>query len=70
MGAEIEIIINGLTEKVPKNATISLLIALFEENDAHLIVERNGQFVYPQKYSSTIVSEGDRIEFINPSFGG
>lgn len=70
MGREIEIIVNGFKEKVPENATISFLIARFEENDVHLIVERNGRFVYSQRYSSTTVSEGDRVEFINPSFGG
>lgn len=70
MGREIEIIVNGFKEKVPENATISFLIARFEEDDVHLIVERNGRFVYPQSYSSITVSEGDRVEFINPNFGG
>ena len=67
---EIEITINGLKEKVPEKSTISQLIAYFKEEDVHLIVEHNGQFVYPQKYTTTIVSDGDRIEFINPNFGG
>ena len=70
MDKEIEITVNGLKEKVPEDATISLLIAHFEESDVHMIVEHNGRFVYPQKYASTAVSEGDRIEFINPDFGG
>ena len=70
MNKEIEITVNGLKEKVPEDATISLLIAHFEESDEHMIVEQNGRFVYPQKYASTTVAEGDRIEFINPDFGG
>jgi thiamine biosynthesis protein ThiS len=70
MNEEINISVNGLKEKVPANVTISYLIAYFEEDDVHLIVEHNGQFLYPQKYATTVVMNGDIIEFINPNFGG
>ena len=70
MNGKIQIIVNGLEERVLENSTISNLIELFKEDDAHLIVEYNGQFLYPQKYATTIVVDGDRIEFINPNFGG
>jgi len=43
---------------------------LFGEEDAVLIVEHNGRFVPKDKYATTVVAEGDRIEFINPAFGG
>jgi len=33
-------------------------------------VEHNNQFVFVQEYASRTVSRGDRIEFINPNFGG
>ena len=70
MKKRIEIIVNGLQEKVPENTTISHLIDLFEESDVHLIVEHNGHFLFPQQYDSTKVAEGDRVEFIHPGFGG
>ena len=70
MNRAIRIILNGFPEKVPENITISDLINRFEENDGDLIVEHNGRFVYPQKYSTVVASEGDRFEFINPNFGG
>lgn len=70
MAQEIEIIVNGLKESVPENSTMSDLIAHFNEDDVHLIVERNGQFVYPKQYTTTKVLQGDRIEFIDPNFGG
>jgi len=70
MSREIRIIVNGFKEEVTENSTISQLITRFKEDDAHLIVEHNGRFVYPQKYAMTKVVEGDRIEFINPNFGG
>jgi len=65
---EIWITVNGLKEKVLENSTVSFLISHFGEDDALLIVEHNCQFVYPQQYSTTVVSEGDRIELINPFF--
>jgi thiamine biosynthesis protein ThiS len=70
MNEEIHISVNGLKETVPANVTISYLIEHFEEDDVHLIVEYNGQFLYPQKYATTVVQNGDIIEFINPNFGG
>jgi thiamine biosynthesis protein ThiS len=72
MGADqqIEIILNGTRERIPVNSTIAKLIEDFKEEDVHLIVEHNGRFVYPQRYTTTLVSNGDRIEFVNPNFGG
>ncbi len=70
MNEHIEIIVNGFRESVPKNASVSTLILYFKESDNDLIVEHNGRFVYPQKYSDIFLTEGDRIEFINPNFGG
>ena len=70
MGKKTELIINGFKEEVPENATLSELIRLFMEGDVDLIVELNGQFVYPRHYGELRVKPGDRIEFINPNFGG
>ncbi len=67
---EIWITVNGLKEKVPENSTVSFLISHFGEDAAPLIVEHNGRFVFSQQYPTTVVSEGDRIELINPAFGG
>jgi thiamine biosynthesis protein ThiS len=66
----IEITLNGHRESIAERTTLSQLIAQFDEGDMHLIVEQNGRFVYPQDYDTTIVCHGDRIEFINPNFGG
>ena len=70
MDKKIQIIVNGLEERVPANSTVSNLIELFKEDDAHLIVEYNGQFLYPKQYDTTFVLDRDRLEFINPNFGG
>jgi thiamine biosynthesis protein ThiS len=70
MEATIEITLSGHKETVSQGTSLSQLIAQFDEGDTHLIVEHNGRFVYPQDYDTTVVRPGDRIEFINPNFGG
>ena len=70
MGRTIHITMNGMTEEVPENATIEFLIKRFQEADPALIVEHNGRYVYASQYSTTRVSQDDRVEFIHPDFGG
>jgi len=67
---QIEITLNGLKERVPEGTTIAGLIEMSGEEDKHLVVERNNRFIHSQAYHTTLISEGDRIEFINPDFGG
>ncbi len=70
MPAEIEIELNGFSERIPAGCSLAQLIQSHGDGDVHLIVEVNGRFVYPRDYSGKILSDGDRIEFINPNFGG
>jgi thiamine biosynthesis protein ThiS len=70
MPPQIEIILNGLKERVSEGTTIARLMEMSGEKDKHLVVERNNRFVHSQAYQTTPLSEGDRIEFINPDFGG
>lgn len=70
MKGPIRIIVNGMEEEVPEGATLSFLIEHFQEKDPALIVEHNGRFIFPKDYSTTTVSPNDRVEFINPDFGG
>jgi thiamine biosynthesis protein ThiS len=70
MELKIEIIVNGDRELVPEHSTVTSLIEHFEEGDTHLLVQQNGRCVYPQEYTATVVTPGDRIEFIHPAFGG
>lgn len=66
----VNIILNGFEEPIPRGSTIDDLIRRFGEGDVDLIVERNGRFVYPQRYGEIVAEKGDRVEFINPNFGG
>lgn len=70
METRIEIIVNGMKEKFKTGTTVADVILHVGENDKGLIVERNNRFVHPHAYASTTLYDGDRIELINPDFGG
>lgn len=65
-----KIIVNGLEEVADSRTTVARLVELHGDGDAHLIVERNGRFVYPQAYAETRVEPGDELELVHPDFGG
>jgi thiamine biosynthesis protein ThiS len=67
---DISIMVNDFPERVPIHSSLEALIEHFGEADPDLIVELNGRFVYARAYASTIIRKGDRLEFINPNFGG
>lgn len=66
----IQVILNGFGEAISKDTTIAQLIEHRGEYDVGLIVELNNKFIFPQDYGKTVVKEGDKLEFINPDFGG
>ncbi|MDD3847550.1 MAG: sulfur carrier protein ThiS [Syntrophorhabdaceae bacterium] len=65
-----EILYNGVWEEVLADTTVSDLVIKANEKDSGLIVEVNNRFIFPGDYGKTSLSEGDRVEFINPDFGG
>ncbi|MBA4390024.1 MAG: thiamine biosynthesis protein ThiS [Syntrophus sp. (in: bacteria)] len=66
----IHVILNGFGEAIHRDTTIAQLVERREEYDVGLIVELNNKFIFPQDYGKTVVKEGDKLEFINPDFGG
>jgi len=68
---ELKIIFNGFPEEVEGcTITVQDLLDHTRENDAAVIVEINGRFVFRKDFKATTLNEGDRVEFIHPSFGG
>ncbi|MFH0821279.1 MAG: sulfur carrier protein ThiS [Pseudomonadota bacterium] len=62
---------NGFTEECDENAmTVQELLEKVQEDDPAVIVEVNGRYVYRKDFNSLVVTDGDRVEFIHPSFGG
>jgi len=70
MKETIEITVNGTIEIVPSGISIADLIQRFGEEDPNVIVEHSSQCGFVQEYASRTGSRVDRIEFINPNFGG
>jgi thiamine biosynthesis protein ThiS len=66
----VRIFINDFEEEVHNGCTVAEAIERWQENDVNLIVELNHRFVEPGRYGSTRLREGDRLELINPAFGG
>ncbi len=64
------IMVNGFREEIREGATVMEAIRRWEEEGPHLIVELNHRFVHPGAYAATPLKEGDRLELINPAFGG
>jgi thiamine biosynthesis protein ThiS len=64
-------IFNGFPEDfVGCELTVQDLLDRSEEDDPAVIVEINGRFVYRNDFKTLTIKEGDRVEFIHPSFGG
>jgi thiamine biosynthesis protein ThiS len=68
---ELKFIFNGFPEEVEGcNLTVQELLDRTQEDDPAVIVEINGRFVYRKDFSALTIKDGDRVEFIHPSFGG
>jgi sulfur carrier protein len=64
-------IFNGFAEDcVGPELTVQDLLDRSEEDDPAVIVEINGRFVYRKDFKTVTIKDGDRVEFIHPSFGG
>jgi thiamine biosynthesis protein ThiS len=67
----LKFIFNGFPEEVEGcNLTVQELLDRSQEDDPAVIVEINGRFVYRKEFSTLTIQDGDRVEFIHPSFGG
>ena len=64
------IIFNGLPHTLPDGTTVADLIDMMDEHDLNLIVEVNHKYIFARNYATTVLKDADRVEFINPDFGG
>lgn len=64
-------VLNGFPEEIAESAiSIQELLDRNNEDDPAVIVEVNGRFIHRKDFRTTFIEEGDRVEFIHPSFGG
>lgn len=66
-----KITFNGFVEEVAgSELTVQDLLDKANEDDPAVIVEVNGRFIYRKDFKEHKIHDGDRVEFIHPSFGG
>ena len=64
-------ILNGFPEDIVGcELTVQDLLDRSKEDNLAVIVEVNGRFVYRKDFKTLTIKEGDRVDFIHPSFGG
>lgn len=67
----VKFLFNGFPEELEVcELSIRDLLDRAAEHDPAVIVELNGRFVYRKDFESVKIREGNRVEFIHPSFGG
>lgn len=67
----VKFVFNGFPEELEgSELSVQELLDKTQEDDPAVIVEVNGRFVYRKDFHSVKIREGDRVEFIHPSFGG
>lgn len=62
--------INGNTREFDENLSVAQLIAHLRVSTRGLIVEINGSVIGLNTYDNTVLSDGDRVEFIRFVGGG
>ena len=62
--------VNGEEVRLPRGASISLLLDRLEVSTPRVAVERNREIVPKAAYSSTFVQEGDVFEVVEFVGGG
>lgn len=65
------IVFNGFPEEFDESSlTVRQLLDRTQEDDPAVIVEINGRYVHRTDFEDRVIQDGDRVEFIHPSFGG
>ena len=67
---DLSIRVNGAEVRLPRGASISLLLDRLEVSTPRVAVERNRDIVPKAAYSSTFVQEGDVFEVVEFVGGG
>ena len=69
--SNLKFVFNGFPDEFAGcGLTVQELLDRTQEDDPAVIVEINGRFVFRREFKTRSIAEGDRVEFIHPSFGG
>ena len=65
-----KLVVNGDQRELDPAITVAQLLLLDNEPVNQVLVAVNGVFVPPSRHATTRFADGDRVEIINPIFGG
>ena len=66
----ITVIANGKPKELPGEMSVRRFLELSSVNSLVAVVELRGEIVHRQKYDTTIIHDGDRIEVVRMMGGG
>lgn len=66
----IHLVVNGDGREVPPGATVAGLLVELGLAGRPVLVERNGEALFPRDFAATALGEGDRIEIVRMVAGG
>jgi sulfur carrier protein len=69
--AQLGVIVNGKLQVLENPITLAKLIALNNITQPDMVsVQLNGEFIYKESYESTILNDGDEVDFLYFMGGG
>jgi thiamine biosynthesis protein ThiS len=63
-------LLNGKPHEKEKGTTVAMLVKSLNLSRESVIVEFNGEFLERERFESTVLGEGDRVEIIRAFAGG
>jgi thiamine biosynthesis protein ThiS len=70
MPEQIEILVNGRTERIPDGLTLTRLLETKNLDRRYLVVEYNGEPLTASQLDDIDLRGGDRLELVRPVAGG
>lgn len=69
-GPVINLVVNGDGREVPPETTVAGLLVELGLEGRPVLVERNGDALFPRDFAVTALGDGDRVEIVRMVAGG
>jgi len=70
MERNLNVTLNGKPQELPASASVAVMVVHLELSNKRIAVEVNKELVTKNKWQSTVLKEGDRIEIVTFVGGG
>ncbi|MEM6910566.1 MAG: sulfur carrier protein ThiS [Verrucomicrobiota bacterium] len=65
-----QVVLNGEERNLAAELTVTQLLTNLELGSVPVLVERNGEALFPRDYPQTHLADGDRLEIVRVVAGG